>query len=353
MSELGLKAQAVDTAPSVKTHAVKAPRIAIMHTWLSTQDEGWWRLEFDRLKVPYDYISTQDVAADSNLNAKYDVIIFAPVGRSTQQIIEGMPMYGNPLPWKTTPLTPNLGKMTSTDDMRPGLGLSGVKNLKDFVARGGLFITASDTVEFAIETGMTKGVTTQPARNLRVTGSVLKSKPVDTASPIMYGYPDGDLSVFCAGGPILNVSNFVGGGRRGGRGGSRLTGRGSPDDVDLVQNRPPDEIPDEPKVNPWELGPVKPEDLRNGINVIPPQYRPRVVLRWGDASGLLVSGLLEGGGEIAQKPAIVDVPVEQGHVVLFSNLPFWRAETQGSYFMVFNAILNFDNLNAGRKLAER
>ncbi len=352
LSELGLKALAVGSAPTVKSHSVKAPRIAIMHTWLSTQDEGWWRLEFDRIKVPYDYISTQDASIDPNLNAKYDVIIFAPVGRSPQQIIDGLPMYGNPLPWKTTPLTPNLGRLTSTDDMRPGLGLSGVKNLKDFVSRGGLLITASDTVDFAVETGMTKGVSTQQARNLRVTGSVLRSKTVDSASPILYGYPEGDLSVFCAGGPILNVSNFVSG-RRGGRSGGKLTGRGSADEQDLVQNRPPDVIPDEPKVNPWELGPVKPEDLRNGINVIPPKYRPRVVLRWGDAGSLLISGLLEGGNEIAQKPAVVDVPVDEGHIVLFTNLPFWRAETQGSYFMVFNAILNFDNLNAGRKLAER
>src|SRR5205814_3065632 len=134
-----------------------------MHTWLSTQDEGWWRLEFDRLKVPYDYISTQDVSKDPSLNSKYDVIIFAPVGRgSTQQIIEGMPMYGNPLPWKTTALTPNIGKFASTDDMRPGLGLSGVKNLQDFVRGGVLFITAADTAEFAIETGMTKGVSIVP-----------------------------------------------------------------------------------------------------------------------------------------------------------------------------------------------
>ena len=66
-----------------------------------------------------------------------------------------------------------------------------------------------------------------------------------------------------------------------------------------------------------------------------------------------VSGLLEGGNEIAQHAAVIDVPVEKGHVVLFSNNPFWRAETQGSYFLVFNAILNFDNLNAGRKLAEK
>jgi len=353
LTSLGIKAYAVDAAPTVKTHPVRAARIALMHTWQSTQDEGWWRLEFDRLGIPYDYISTQKVAADADLNAKYDVIVFAPNGRSAQSIIEGMPMYSNPIPWKKTDLTPNLGRIDSTDDMRPGLGLSGVQNLKNFVAKGGLFITASDTAEFAIETGMTKGVSTQNARNLRVTGSVLRSKAVDNTSPILYGYGSDDISIFCAGGPLLSVSNFAGGRRGSGRPEPRLTGRGSPDDPDLVQNRPPDEIPEEPRVQPWELGPVRPEDLRNNISVIPPQFRPRVVLRWGDASNLLVSGLLEGAGEIAQRPAVVDVPVERGHVVLFTNLPFWRAETQGSYFMVFNAIMNFDNLNAGRKLAER
>jgi hypothetical protein len=39
--------------------------------------------------------------------------------------------------------------------------------------------------------------------------------------------------------------------------------------------------------------------------------------------------------------------------VVFSNNPIWRGETQGSYFLVFNAILNFDSLNAGRKLDEK
>jgi hypothetical protein len=44
------------------------------------------------------------------------------------------------------------------------------------------------------------------------------------------------------------------------------------------------------------------------------------------------------------------MPYGQGHVVLFSNR---RTETKGSYSMVCNAILNYDNLNAGRKLAAR
>jgi hypothetical protein len=68
---------------------------------------------------------------------------------------------------------------------------------------------------------------------------------------------------------------------------------------------------------------------------------------------LLVSGLLDGGTEIAQHAAVIDVPMASGHVVLFSNNPIWRGETQGSYFLVFNAILNFDQLNAGRKLDDK
>ncbi len=355
-TELGLQAFAFANAPSVKTHTIQAPRIAMMHTWLSTQDEGWWRLEFDRLKVPFDYISTQDVAKDGNLNAKYDVIIFAPVGRNNpQQIISGMPMFGNPLPWKKTDLTPNLGGIDETDDMRPGLDWSGVQNLQNFVRRGGLLITANDTANFAVSLGFAAGVAIQAPQRLRVTGSVLRSKMIDAASPIMYGYND-NLAIFCASGPIFNVSNFVSG--RGGRrvaaeGGDRLTGRGTVDDLDTVQNRPAVEIPEEVKTEIWEAAPPTDEQLRNGINLIPVGARPRVVLRYGDARELLVSGLLEAGTEIAQHAAVIDVPFEQGHIILFSNNPFWRGETQGSYFLVFNAILNFDNLNAGRKLAER
>jgi hypothetical protein len=37
----------------------------------------------------------------------------------------------------------------------------------------------------------------------------------------------------------------------------------------------------------------------------------------------------------------------------FLHNPMWRGQTKGSYFLVFNAILNFDNLNAGRKLDEK
>ena len=90
--------------------------------------------------------------------------------------------------------------------------------------------------------------------------------------------------------------------------------------------------------------------MRNPLNILPPEARPRTVLRFADQRDLFVSGLLNGGAEIAQRPAVVDVPLERGHVVLFGPNPMYRGETIASYAMVFNTILNFDNLNAGRKL---
>jgi len=58
--------------------------------------------------------------------------------------------------------------------------------------------------------------------------------------------------------------------------------------------------------------------------------------------------MMAGGRELANQPAVVDVPRGNGHVVLFANNPMWRNETQGSYFLLFNAILNYDHLGVGR-----
>ena len=104
-------------------HPVRAARVAIMHTWQSTQTEGWWRQAFDFNGIPYTYISTQDVAKDPNLNAKYDVIVFGPGGGNSRSIIEGMPMWRNPIPWKVTPETPNITRVRPDGRHASGPGL--------------------------------------------------------------------------------------------------------------------------------------------------------------------------------------------------------------------------------------
>jgi hypothetical protein len=352
--ELGLSALALSDAPTVKTHPLRAARVAIMHNWISTETEGWWRLAFDFLKLPYDYISVQDAAANPDLRGKYDVILFPPAGGNPQTIVSGLPRFRNPMPWKKTPETPNIGDWAQTDDIRPGLGAQGLTNLETFVRKGGVLIGVSNTAELAIRYGLAAGVTSR-STSARVTGTLLRSRLVEGTSPITYGVID-SLAIMSDDGTSYRVSNFQG------FGGSqdttaRATGRGRADEPDVVQGRAPLDdrfkAPEKPKVESWQAVPLTTQDLRNPIYVIPPDQRPRVVLRFSDRKNLLVSGLLDGGGDIAERPVLIDSPVGQGHVVLFAFNPIYRGSTIGSYALVFNTMLNFDNLGAGRKLDEK
>jgi hypothetical protein len=355
--ELGLAGYGI-AAPSVKTHPLRAARVAILHTWTGTQTEGWWRQAFDFLQLPYDYISVQDVAATPDLKAKWDVILFPPAGGSPQSIVAGMPMWRNPLPWKNTPETPNIGTWAQTDDMRPGLGWGGLRNLQQFVSSGGVLVGVANTASFALQFGLTSGVSQSQPGQSRVVGSLLRSRVVDAASPIAYGVLD-SLAVMSDNGESFSVSNTLGGrgGSRFGEATGRPTGRGTLNDPDVPQGRPAldprFELPARPTVEQWQLAPLTDDQLRNPLNVIPPEQRPRVVLRFAAQRDLLVSGLLGGGAEIADRPIVVDAPKDKGHVVLFAINPIYRGETVGSYFLVLNTILNFDNLNAGRKLDDR
>ena len=374
--ELGLKAYGLAAEPSVKVHPVRAARVAILHQWGSTQAEGWWRQAFDFYGVPYEYIDPQTIRKTENLRDKYDVIVFGPGGG--QGSVEGTPMWKTPIPYQNTPETPNIATWAQTDDTRIGMGLEGLMHLRDFIARGGVYIGSNSSAEFAITNNFAYGVSSVSAgTSTRVVGSLLRTKLVDAASPIVYGVPD-NLAMYSSNGSCFSVSATQGGGGgrggggggggeapaggRGGAAGGRPTGRGTPDDPDIVQGRPILEgtnlppLPTPTPTQPWQYSVPTDEQLRrnpNPANLIPPEFRPRVVLRFDAQNTLLVSGLLNGGTDIAQRPVVVDVPVGQGHVVLFANNPIYRGETIGSYPMVFNTILNFDNLNAGRKLDEK
>jgi zinc carboxypeptidase len=373
VKEIGLKAEALSAAPSVTLHPARAARVAILHQWTNTQTEGWWRQAFDTYAVPYDYIDPKTIKDTTNLRAKYDVIIFGPGGG--QGSVEGTPLWQTPIPYRNSAETPNIGTWAQTEDTRVGMGLEGLMHLRAFIDAGGVFLGANSSADFAISNNFGYGIATnRPGATTRVVGSLLRTKLVDDASPVAYGVPN-NLAMYSDSGDSFTVSATTGGGGRGaggggggggggGRGGGpgagRPTGRGTPDDPDVVQGRPADEgsnltpIVAQPPVQPWQYALPTEEALkRMPANVIPPQFRPRVVARFDAQTSLLVSGLLDGGADIAQRPVVVDVPVGKGHVVLLANNPIYRGETLGSYFMVFNTILNFDNLDAGRKLDAR
>ena len=347
-----MTALAVDKLPEVKLHSLAVPRIAILHTWTNTQNDGWYRIEFDRFQIPYTYISDQVVRNTPNLRDKFDVIIFPPLGGSAQSIVNGIPLRGDPIPWKQSDLTPNMGlSPEQTDDMRGGMGLPGIMNLQKFVQDGGLFVLVANTARLPIDYGLTTGVSIQEPRQLQARGSIYNAKFSDRNSPIAYGY-DETLPIYFNQAPLFQVASLIPSGGGDGPGGppaGRPSGRGSLTDPDIVQGMPQPSPAPSPASAGREEQLTDEQRLQLGAFYVPPAQRPRVVLRFAsDEKNLLVSGMLAGGSELANAPAVIDVPVGRGHVVMFATNPMWRHQTQGEFFLLFNAALNFDSLDTER-----
>jgi hypothetical protein len=293
---LGLSVTGVRSTPQVARHELDVPKIALVHSWLNTQNEGWVRYAFDVLKIPYTYLSVQQLKDREQLK-QFNVIMFPFVSNNPQQIVNGLPMNGPPIPWRKSELTPNLG-IDSTDDVRPGIGLEGMTALSEWIKAGGVVITEGGTSGVFTEFGVTRGVDITPARQLRASGGIYRAVTKDSKSPIAYGYPD-TLAVYFNQQPLFQVDTST-------------------------------EIP---------------EDQDPGLTAEQARARPRVVMSFHQKKdSLRLSGLLVSGEELAGRPAVIDAPVGQGHVVLFAIRPFWRWETQGSFALAFNAILNWNDL---------
>ena len=350
----GIPAFSVPAVPTVPVHDLVLPRIAVMHTWQNTQNEGWVRIALDDLKIPYDYISVHAVRDNARLRDKYDVILFGPASGDALSTVSGL-TGDQPLPWKKSDLTHNLGSEDSTDDMRGGIELEGVLHLRDFVKDGGLFITIGNSSALPIQFGLAGGISIRQTPNLWARGGIFKADVADAASPIVYGYDD-TLGVYFSQSPVFGQGGFGGGGRGGGMPGGaagavgRPSGRGTATDADIPQGRPRDigvaSVDAFRKTQPQGAAAGGPGGGGGRGGMGGGASRNRTIINFTrDAKDLLISGGLDGGTELAGAPALVDAPIGTGHVVMFSFNPMWRHETQGSYSLVFNAMLNFKNLS--------
>jgi hypothetical protein len=301
---LGLTAVATGATPAVRTHPITVPRIAILHTWLETQNEGWVRYAFDQMGIPYTSISDQSLRKPGALD-RFDVVVFPHVGVPTTTLLNGRPMIGPAIPWKKTPQTPNLGLWDTTDDVRPGMGLAGADALRRFVERGGVLITEGSASALTVALGFNPTVQVAERKALRAQGSILRAQVVTKRSPVLYGYDDASsFSVYFGGEPVLAVQ---------------------PRDTLAITS-----------------------DVDSTVLRETEARRARVILRYyPKADSLLQSGLLVGAPELVGKAAVVDAPVGRGHVVLFGIRPLWRWESQGTFALVLNAMANWNHLGSG------
>jgi hypothetical protein len=377
LKDLGLSSVATDAAPTVKSHDLDVPRIGYIHSWANTQNEGWVRAALDHFGVPYAYFADQKLR-EGNLRAKYDVIIYPHVGGNAQGQVNGIPKNaGAPLPYKKSAETPNLGALDQSDDIRGGMGVEGLYELYKFVQAGGTLITEGSTATIFPEYNFTNGITVENSGSLFARGSIMRGIISDKKSPIMYGYEGTQMPVYFNQDPLLQVAGAGGGAFGGGFGGGGAGGIAG-----VGQNTTP--MAGQPLLSPWD-GP-NPAAAAPGAGRGPGRgaggggagapgaggegggggggggggfggggaqadlaTRPRVIMQFPtDTAQMLLSGTLAGGRALSGRAQIVDAPIGEGHVVMFAIRPFWRWQTQGTFMLGFNAIMNWNDLNAGR-----
>jgi hypothetical protein len=261
-------------------------------------------------------------------------------------------MTGEPIPYKKTELTPNLGANDSSDDIRGGMGLEGIDDLAKFVEEGGTLITEGSTAALMSEYGLATGISVEHPAQLAAKGTILRGLITDNKSPLTYGYSGKEMPIYFSQDPVL----AAGGGAFGAFGGRNAGNYGQ----DVTPNAVPVHI------SPWtsdENIPIEDhtakveESRRRGGGGFgggrrgggAEEIRPRIVMQFpANPNDLLLSGMLSGGQALSNRVLAADVSLGKGHVVMFALRPFWRWQTQGTYFLGFNAILNWNDLDAGK-----
>lgn len=257
------------------------PRIAVLHSWRNTQDDGAVRFALDDRGVPYTYFP-EDRLREGNLRDRFDVILFPEQGRnsSARQIFEGLDPSSGPIAWERMEGFPSLGHLSTTSDMTGGMGLEGLQAIRDFIHDGGTFMAMGSAATLPVEMGLVRGVTLRSTGNLFSPGSIVKGEGADRGHPILAGY-DESFPVFDRFGPYFSVSS------------------------ELEEN---------------------------------------VVLRYAPADEVFLSGLVLGRGGLGGHPAVISVPQGDGFLVLYGVRALHRNQTRGSMALAWNAILNWDDL---------
>ncbi len=283
IESLGLTAVALNAAPNVPMHDVDLPRLAVFSTWGSTQEVGWVRHAFDHYEINYDLIYKERVR-QGNLRGAYDVIVIPNQGRGGKGLVYDIePRPGVKLAYTKTDQFKNLGMYGSSEDITGGMGLEGVVEIRKFVESGGVLVTLGSASAFPAEFGITRRVEAgRTSPQFYAPGPIVQAEILRTASPIFYGYTEKTIPVRWANGPLLTV----------------------------------------------------PERDRE----------QQVLMRFPGGDASVLSGLMRGANEIRGRPAVVDVPVGDGQVVMFATNPCYRWQNFGEFNMLFNTLMHYNDL---------
>jgi 8-oxo-dGTP pyrophosphatase MutT (NUDIX family) len=283
IEELGLTGTAMASAPDVPAHDADVPRIAIYSSWTGTQEIGWVRFTFDKFGIPYDLIYKERVQK-GNLRADYDVIVMPTQNVSRQAVFQ--PPADRAVPYLKDAKYKFLGMYGETPDMTGGMGGEGVEAFARFLEGGGTLIAMGNAVRFPTELGFARTVdaSSSTSSNFYAPRPLVQAEVLRLDHPVFYGYSERLMPVKYLGGPLMSVA--------------------APD-------------------------------------------QGSVLARYVGGDDAVLSGLMRGAGEIRQRPFAIDVPGGfngKGRVILFSNNPIYRWQNHGEFNMVFNSVLNWNDM---------
>jgi hypothetical protein len=253
---------------------LKQVRVGLYKPYIPSHDEGWTRFLLEQYGFKLKNIENKEMRAD-NLNNSYDVIILPDSTREV--IVDGKGSRGGYF-----------------EEMPPeytgGIGKEGLHALRDFVDKGGTLITlanASDVIygeEFNL-----------PVRNALASPSAAAGRAATTTSD--FNIPGSLLRVY------IDTNHPVGAGM------------------------------------PREIAAFVDSPIAFQTSAPPPDIQ-RSVIAWypDDAKDILVSGYAHGAERLQRKAAAVAFTRGKGKIVMFGFRVQHRAQTEGTFQLLFNAI---------------
>ena len=250
-----------------------------------------------------------------------------------------------------------------------------------------MVITEGSTASVFPDYHLTPGVSVAPSNGLVARGTILRGIITDMSSPIVYGMTVNQMPVYFSQGAVLDAGvpqaaegaaaadAAAGRGGRGAGGGGGGGGRGG--GASVYQNPSPMASKDPAHLSHWDptamwtvAAPQAGGGAAGGFGgrggggaggrgggrggaggegTVLESMRPRIVMQFpADSADMLLSGVLAGGQTLSNRAQIVDDQIGKGHVVMFAIRPFWRWQTQGTFILGFNTIMNWDHLDAGK-----
>ncbi len=329
----GLALKAVTSMPDVRRHLVDLPRVALLQTWVSTQDAGWARYTLDREGLDYELITDGDLRR-GGLDERFDVILFPSSGGDFARMVHGIDPRLGPLAYTKTDAFPSHGSPNASEDITGGMGFQGLINLQRFVEGGGILVTLGGSGALPVEGGLVRRVR-NVGGGFNTPGSELRAKVLRPEHPIVYGYEE-RTSVFRGNGPMFDVADRD-------RGwvvaqfGTKKVGedekKEDEDDGSISEQEPATPLPAE------EVVEVEDADVEEE-----PDAAKKEKPESPEDKKLVLSGFVRGADEVDGKPAILDVPAGKGRVILFAFNPLHRYLTLSDFRFVYNVLLNWNDL---------